>query len=284
MMTFKKEGFLHHSDSDCVRLSKGRNLKDTIADFVRCRYEIIGPPETTVKNDQQVRAVFKHGEWQLHFVCRVEIGVPESPGKRFAGVDLGICNIAAVSFGDETLLFPGNTLKEDLHYFTRAEYRSGGREGPSRRALWARRKKRLRRGHYLHTLTAHLVTICVERDVGEIAIGHPKYIREADWGRHGNKKLHTWAFERFIQLIEYKAEESGISVTRIDEGALRTSKTCCNCGMEADSNRVERGLYVCGDCGLVANADCNAAENMRATLTPNPAKDRSNGCLAQPGV
>ena len=28
----------------------------------------------------------------------------------------------------------------------------------------------------------------------------------------------------------------------------------------------------------------NAAENMRATVTPSPAVDRSNGCLAQPSV
>ena len=48
--------------------------------------------------------------------------------------------------------------------------------------------------------------------------------------------------------------------------------------MEAGANRVERGLYVCENCELVANSDLNAAENMRATV------DRSNGCLAQPSV
>ena len=54
--------------------------------------------------------------------------------------------------------------------------------------------------------------------------------------------------------------------------------------MEASGNRVERGLYVCDECGLVANADLNAAENMRATVTPSPGKGRSNGWLAQPAV
>lgn len=283
-VTFKMEGFKHHAKFGRVRLSKGQNLKESIDDFVRCEYEVIGPPGTPVKDVQQVRAVYEHGEWRLHFVCRVVIMVPESPGDRSAGIDLGICNVAAVSFGDETLLFPGNSLKEDLHYFTRAEYNSEGRDGPSMRALWARRKKGRRKRHFLHALTSYLVAACVERDVGEIAIGLPKHIREGDWGRHGNKRLHTWAFEKFIQHLEYKAEESGIIVTRVDEAAFKTSKTCCNCGMEADANRVERGLYVCRDCGLVANADCNAAENMRATLTPNPVQDRSNGCLAQPGV
>ncbi len=115
--------------------------------------------------------------------------------------------------------------------------------------------------------------------------GHPKTIRDdQDWGRHGNKRLHDWAFETLIQYIEYKAAERGIDVERVDEAGLKTSKSCCGCGVEANLNRVERGLYVCEACGVVANSDLNAAENMRATVTPNPDGDRSNGCLAQPSV
>jgi len=42
-----------------------------------------------------------------------------------------------------------------------------------------------------------------------------------------------------------------------------TSKTCSRCGDKTKSNRVERGLYVYSSCELVANGDCNGAENMR---------------------
>ena len=130
-----------------------------------------------------------------------------------------------------------------------------------------------------------MVGQCADRGVGEIAVGHPKNIRDdAEWGRPGNKKLHDWPFDTIIDLIEYKAEERRVSVKRVDEVGLRTSKTCCACGREASANRVERGSYVCDDCGLVANADLNAAENMRATVTPSPKKDRSSSCLAQPAV
>jgi len=60
--------------------------------------------------------------------------------------------------------------------------------------------------------------------------------------------------------------------------------TCCECGTKADSNRIEPDLYPCANCELVANSDLNAAENIRATVTPNPSQDMSNGCLAQPSV
>ena len=64
-----------------------------------------------------------------------------------------------------------------------------------------------------------------------------------------------------------------------------TSKTCSKCGDDTKSNRVERGLYVCESCGLVGNADCNGAENMRQQITSSPrGEDRSNGCVAQPSV
>jgi transposase, IS605 OrfB family, central region len=234
---------------------------------------------------QTVRSVWTGDQWELHFVCEMQIDQPESPGEKTAGVDLGICNTAAVSVGDETLLYPGNALSEDAHYFRHEEYDTEGEHGPSNHAEWARQKKSRRKNHFLHALSKDIVEQCAKRDVGTIAVGHPKKIREdEDWGRHGNKRLHNWAFEKLLSHIEYKAEERGIEVERTPEGKLKTSKTCCNCGTKADSNRVERGLYVCENCGLVANSDLNAAENMRATVTPSPAKDRSNGCLAQPSV
>ncbi len=175
--------------------------------------------------------------------------------------------------------------RNERAYFRQEEYDTEGKNGPSTHAEWARRKKSRRQTHFLHALSKDIVEQCANRDVGKIAVGHPKHIREdEDWGRHGNKRLHDWAFETILIHIEYKAEERGIEVERVDEYELATSTTCCACGMKAVSNRVERGFYVCEECGLVANSDCNAAENMRTTVTPSPSQDRSNGCLAQPSV
>ncbi|MEF8778405.1 MAG: transposase [Natronomonas sp.] len=285
-ITFKEDGFKLDTKHQQVRLSKGKNLKDSWADFILCEYDT-GPDAdlTDVEAVQQVRAVWNGTAWELHFVCKVAIDADDHSGGKTAGIDLGICNTAAVSVGDETLLYPGNALKEDAHYFRQEEYDTEGESGPSTHAEWARRKRSRRQHHFLHVLSKDIVEQCADRAVGTIAVGHPKNIRaDEDWGRHGNKRLHDWAFETVIQQIEYKAEARGITVERVDEARLKTSKTCCECGMEAASNRVERGLYVCENCELVANSDLNAAENMRATVTPSPAQDRSNGCLAQPSV
>ena len=289
-VTWKNQGFRLDTQYNRVRLSKGTNMKASryAADYILCEYTLqTGDDQTLadIENVQTVRAVWGGEHWELHFVCKLRVEAPETPGEKTAGVDLGICNTAAVSVGDETLLYPGNALKEDAHYFRQEEYETEGDNGPSNHALWARQKKSRRQAHFLHALSKDIVEQCAKRDVGQIAVGHPKHIREdVEWGRHGNKRLHDWAFETLLSHIEYKAEDRGIAVERVDEARLKTSKTCCACGLEADSNRVARGLYVCEGCSLVANSDLNAAENMRATVTPNPSADRSNGCLAQPSV
>jgi putative transposase len=285
-VTFKQAGFKHDAANDRIRLSKGSNLKEGWSDFILCEYDVIGPRGTTVENVQQVRAVYEHGVWRLHIVCRVEGGVAKVPGDRTAGVDLGICNVAAVSFGDESLLYPGGALKEDEYYF--AKERAKCDDSFSREARRLDQKRTDRRTHFFHTLSKEIVEQCVERGVGTVFVGDLGGIRDdengepVDWGRHGNLDLHGWAFDRFMTMLEYKAEMQGIAVETVSE--RDTSKTCSVCGAKADSQRVERGLYDCDKCGTVANADVNGAENIRQKSTSESIKDRSNGWLAQPAA
>lgn len=294
-ITFKKTGFKHDGKHGYIRLSKGRNLKESRSDFVLCAYET--RPDVDLDAElvsiQQIRAVYDGEKWELQFVCNMDIGVPESPGNGTAGVDLGICNIAAVSFGDETLLYPGGWLKEAKHYFKRVEYECEGENGLSERARWAKRKLKRKRRYFLHALSKEVVAQCVGHGIGRLRIGDLGGIlkdhetgESRNWGRHGNKMLYGWAFGKLTNFLEYKAEAEGIEVVVDTERG--TSKTCSVCGHKDGSQRVSRGLYHCEECGRTANADCNGAENIRQTLLPNPDAfdrlDRDNGCLAQPTV
>ena len=282
-VTFKEDGFKVDTKHHQIRLSKGENLKDGWGDFVLCEYETRNDIDLSeVDTVQNVRAVWNGDEWTVHFVCKETVETPDSPGDGVAGVDLGVSNIAAVAFPEEYVLYPGNTIKQDNHYFQQQEYDTKGENGPSQEAQRLRQKRKRRETHFYHTLTKTIIEECVDRGVGTLVVGWPEDIRSDDLGKTANKWLHTWAFDRLYQYLNYKGEEHGIEVLK--ENEWNTSKTCCECGDTADSNRVERGLYVCDSCGLVANADCNGAENIRQKITPNPAVDRSNGCLTQPSV
>ncbi|WP_252699127.1 RNA-guided endonuclease InsQ/TnpB family protein [Natronosalvus vescus] len=294
-VTFKEDGFKHDAKNNRIRLSKGRNLKDHWSDFILCKIET--RPDVVVENVRHVRAVWNGSkdEWELHIVCKHEIEV-ESPGDETVGIDLGISNFAAVSYstGDHEL-YPGNALKTDERYFAKeiakcTSYRSN-------KALRLRRKRSERRSHYLHAVTKHIVAECVERGVRTIAVGNLEGIRDddetgesRDWGDRGNEGLHGWAFDRFTNLLTYKAKAEGITVVTVSE--RETSKTCSCCGQKRKANRVERGLYVCHNCGTVMNADSNGAENIRrrldqaekVTLNPRSSEDRSSGRVARPVV
>jgi len=280
-VTFKEDGFRHDPENERVRLSKGRNLKDEWSDFILCKYE--AAPNVEIENVQQVRSVFDRGEWRLHFVCRHEID-PEPPGDGVAGIDLGISNIAAVSFGDAGVLYPGGALKEDEYWFQKERARCN--DAASNEANRLNSKRTARRTHFLHTMSKDIVDRCVERGVGEIVVGDLSGIRDgSDRGDRGNLNLHGWAFDRFTSLLEYKAEERGIDLEKVDE--RETSKTCSSCHTEEPTQRVERGLYVCESCETVANADINGAENIRQKVLLNLApdgEDRDNGWMAQPAV
>ncbi len=244
-----------------------------------------------MENVQQVRAVWTGDEWELHFVCKVEIEVAESPGEKTVGIDLGINNFAALAYEDgHAELYPLNCLKQDDYYLSKRIAQCD--DSTSEQATRLNHKKSARRTHYFHTLSKHIVQRCVAEEVGTIVVGDLSGIREDDendeaknWGSHGNLDLHSWAFDRFTDLLEYKAEMEAITVEEVSE--RDTSKSCSCCGRKCDANRVERGLYVCDECGMVANADVNGAENSRQKVTPSPACDggeRSPGWVAQPST
>jgi putative transposase len=211
----------------------------------------------------------------------------------------GICHFAAVAVAvaystEEADLYPGNRLKQDGYYFPKEIAKcddSGGEEATRLHAKWSER-----RTHFFHSLATHIVEKCIEKEVGRINIGKLAGVREdetgesKDWGRHGNLDLHGWAFDRFSNILEYKAKVKGIEVVEVSE--RDTSKTCCVCGRKDESQRVERGLYVCEEHDDAFNADVNVAENIRLDINdesnsesaPDLGEDRSPGWLAQPGV
>ncbi|ERG89966.1 MAG: transposase, partial [halophilic archaeon J07HX5] len=250
-VTFKANGFKHDPDHDQVRLSKGANLKDGRSDFVLCEYDTRNDVDLgTVDTVQNVRAVWNGDEWEIHFVVKETIETPEPPGDGVAGVDLGVSNIAAVAFPDKYVLYPGNTIKQDNHYFQQEEYDTEGENGPSKQAQRLRQKRKRRETHFYHTLTKTIIEKCVDRGIGTLVVGWPEDVRSDDLGKTANKWLHTRAFDRLYQYLNYKGKEHDVEVLK--ENEWNTSKTCCECGDIADSNRVERGLYVCDSCGLVA--------------------------------
>ena len=295
-VTWKQNGFRHDTENNRIRLSKGANHKEypNAWEYILVEYET--RPGVDVENLQQVRAVYDNVKkrWELHLVCKGEIETPDAPGDETAGIDLGISNVAAVAYStDDADLYPGNRLKQDGYYFPKEIAKCDDSDGE--RATQLHHKWSERRTHFIHSLAKHIVERCIEKGVCRTHVGKLEGVRDdengdsKDWGSHGNLDLHGWAFDRFTSILTYKAKVEGIEVVEVSE--RDTSKTCCVCRETDDSQRVERGLYVCEECDAAFNADVNGAENIRRNLNErnsesptSVAGDRSTGWLAQPAV
>ena len=97
--------------SDCRKKRIWKSSRYATDDIL-CEYTSQADEQTLadIETVQTVRAVWTGDQWEPHFLREMQSDQPETPGKRTAGVDLGICNTAAVSVGDETLLYPDNGL------------------------------------------------------------------------------------------------------------------------------------------------------------------------------
>jgi len=74
--------------------------------------------------------------------------------------------------------------------------------------------------------------------------------------------LGNWAFRQLRQFIAYKAEAAGVPVVLVDP--RNSSRTYCVCGYCAKANRKSQSSFRCQQCGFEANADFNAARNLKA--------------------
>ncbi|MFE4842724.1 RNA-guided endonuclease TnpB family protein, partial [Streptomyces sp. NPDC056689] len=75
-------------------------------------------------------------------------------------------------------------------------------------------------------------------------------------------QLHSWAFAQLGDFIVYKARRAGVPLVYVDPAY--TSQTCSQCRHVDKRNRVNQGLFICRECGVVAHADRNASHNIAA--------------------
>jgi putative transposase len=174
-------------------------------------------------------------------------------------------------------MYPANKLKEDEYYFLKEKAKCNS--NTSNKAKRLDKKRSRRREHFLHAITKDIVETCKEKNVGTIVVGDLSGIRLNNYNDNFNLKISQWPFNKFVELLQYKAKEVDITVRKVDES--QTSKTCSSCEVVDGSNRTQRGLYECSNCGVRLHADVNGACNILQKVT---ALRGSNGCLAQPTV
>jgi len=143
-----------------------------------------------------------------------------------------------------------------------------------------RRKTGNRETHFYHVLTEAILEECVTQIVGTLAVSRSENVREADRGRTGNKRLHSWAFGGITQYLDYRERNAVSRCWKRTSGRRRRRLTVWERReIEPCRTRIVR-LFVVGAGWervlLRGGAPEDNSESSRG--------DWENGCVAQPSV
>ncbi len=221
----------------------------------------------------EMRLVWDRAGRRYNWHSVVEDGLQPAnpPGNAVAAVDLGEIHPAAVTDGEEGVVFCARELRSLSQYTHKrlAEIQSAlsKKEKHSRRyqRLLARKvrflaKQKRKRTDIGHKVSRSVVNYVIERRVGTLAIGDVRDVTdEVNYGKKTNQKISSWSHGKLRSYIEYKAAAAGIQT--VLENEAYTSQTCPhpNCLRKIKP----RGrTYRCPACGFVGHRDIVGASNI----------------------
>lgn len=232
---------------------------------------------------------YRKGHYTLHVVVNIPDPVV-APSSEVVGVDLGLNRPAVTS--NKHFLGERRWKEQERRIFRlKRKLQAKGTKSAKRHLKKLSGKLLRQRKDHDHVLSKRIVqhtpagsTIVLE-NLTNIR-SHVKMKKHTETQR----RLHSWSFAQLYAFLAYKAQEKGITVTKVD--SRHTSQTCSRCGHQARNNRRSQSLFLCRECGYCLNADLNASVNIRekylsslASLgTPLAGGSLSDGLLSQPLV
>ena len=207
--------------------------------------------------------VTRSGKAYINLIYRVPQPT-QAPSGETLGVDRGLYKIAVTSRGGEYTSNRVRAVRRKYQHNRATLQQKGTRSAKRRLKAMSGREKRFM-SDVNHCVSKHLVHT---PNIGRIALENLTGIRRNRCNKTTRKWLGQWAFHQLEHYIIYKAHQQGIEVVLVDPAY--TSQRCSACGY-TDRNNRRKGTFACRECGFIANADVNAAINIRnKAFLPTP--------------
>ena len=234
----------------------------------------------TVKRNQT-------GKWFAVMSCVIDEDNNEEKKPRSAhtlsvqnreiGIDVGIESFATLSNGEKIqnprlLIMSEKKLKRWQRKLSRKAKNSANRKKARVRLAKIHERITDQRADFLHKLSKKL-----SEDYDLMAVENLNVAGMMRW--HLSKHISDASWNRFIQMLTYKASSAGGKVICVNpEG---TTQECSGCGRIVKKTLAVR-KHSCPDCGLSIDRDHNSAINIlkRAKSTAGPAGTDACGNLA----
>jgi putative transposase len=200
------------------------------------------------------------GKWMLAATCDVP-ETDEFDAEDWIGCDLGIVSLLVDSDGTTHTGAEVERKRRGIQR-RRARLQRRGTKGAKRRLRAISRKQARYQKHVNHCI-AKAVVLEAERTSRGVALEELKGIRQRVTARSNQRaRLDNWSFAQLGAFLTYKAKRAGVPVCFVDP--RNTSRQCAACGCINKKNRTNQATFSCVSCGHAANADTNAATNIRS--------------------
>ena len=274
-------------------------LKGNVLTFPKtfCGFTII-PRFITLDNFisfQQVRFIPDYKSFTVELVYNIEVpDIAYTDNGRYLSVDIGLDNLATVvnNVGLKPIVINGKGLKSINKYYNKqiSHYREVTKRMNNRdytnRMDSLTRKRNHKIDDYMHKASKYLVDYALENNFNTIVIGNNKgWKQESSMSKRVNQSFVGIPHMRFIQMVQYKAQNIGLNVILTEESY--TSGTSFLDNEEPikanynKSRRVQRGLFVSNN-AIKINADVNGAYQIMKKVFPKVNSDGIEGVALHP--
>lgn len=232
------------------------------------------------KSFQQVRIIPHKNKLVIELVYEIILCEEKRDNNRYIGIDIGVNNLATVAnnVGNIAFIINGKPLKSINQYYNKqiSHYKEickrMNNKDYSERMDRLTEKRNVKIEDYMHKASRKIINYCVTNQINTIIIGKNKeWKQETNMGKRTNQNFVQIPFARFIEMIQYKASEKGITVKLTEESYTSGTSFIDNEDPIKEnynkSRRIYRGLFRSNK-GVLVNADLNGAYQIIKKVFP----------------
>ena len=193
---------------------------------------------------------------------------------RYAGIDLGINNLATITSNiSQSYIVNGRPVKSINQYYNKVKANLQSQlkdKQTSKRIQRLTFKRNCKIKDYFHKSTSYIVNQLVSDSINTVVIGQNKdWKQDINIGTKNNQSFTSIPHSMFINMLKYKCRLNGINIVCIEEPYTSKSSFLDSDPIPSlkdekvnfSGQRIKRGLYRSGN-GLIINADVNGSFNI----------------------
>lgn len=253
---------------------------DGLIKFPNCLNQFLLKTKTNAKL-QQVRIKPLNKQYIIEVVYKIPIQELKEDNGRYMSVDIGLDNLATIvsNTGIKPVVLNGKGLKSINKYYNKQKShykevakRMNDRHNTNRLSRITNKRNNMI-DDLMHKASKKVIDVAIREDISVIVIGNNKdWKRESPMSKKVNQSFVGVPHQRFIEMVEYKAENVGIRV-ELTEESYTSGTSFLDGEMPVKDNynksrRVYRGLFISNG-GIKINADCNGAYQIMKKVFSN---------------